>query len=220
MRSTTRPVMQTPPGTADAAKPLADHRRLSLAFVANVAMFVVGLVGWRVAHSTALLGDALDMLADASGYAIAWLAAAGSARQRRFAARWNGAMLIALGLGVGGEVVHRWSAGEAPSGPWIAAFAALSLAVNALVLSLLWAYRRSPEPHLRATWMDTRADVLVNVGVLASGLLVALTGLRAIDLVVGAVLAVFVLHEGWEIWEGGADHDDAGADATHARKSP
>ncbi|MFL6679980.1 MAG: cation transporter [Burkholderiaceae bacterium] len=186
---------------------LADRRRLSLAFAANVAMFFVGLVGWRLAQSTALLGDALDMLADASGYAVAWLAVGGSTGRQRAAARWNGAMLMALGAALFGEVAHRAIVGGQPDGPWIAVFAALSLAVNAGVLRLLSVYRQSRQPHLRATWIDTRADVLVNIGVLLSGLLVALTGWRAIDLVAGAVLGAFVIHEGWEIWQG--DDDDA-----------
>jgi len=186
----------------------ADRRRLALAFAANVAMFAVGLGGWRLARSTALLGDALDMLADASGYAIAWLAVGASAARQRAAARWNGAMLMALGVALFGEVAHRWFVGESPDGPWIAVFAALSLAVNALVLRLLSVYRESRQPHLRATWIDTRADVLVNIGVLVSGLLVTLTGWRAIDLVAGAILGAFVIHEGWEIWEGDDDDDD------------
>ena len=185
-----------------------DRRRLALAFAANVAMFAVGLVGWRFAHSAALLGDALDMLADASGYAIAWLAVGAGAGRQRAAARWNGAMLMALGVALFGEVAHRWFAGEQPDGPWIAVFAALSLAVNGLVLRLLSVWRDSRQPHLRATWIDTRADVLVNAGVLASGLLVTLTGWRAIDLVAGAVLGAFVIHEGWEIWEGDDDDED------------
>jgi len=186
----------------------ADRRRLSLALAANLAMFAVGLVGWRLARSTALLGDALDMLADASGYAIAWLAVGAGAGRQRAAARWNGAMLMALGVALFGEVAHRWFAGEQPDGPWIAVFAALSLAVNGLVLRLLSVWRDSRQPHLRATWIDTRADVLVNAGVLASGLLVTLTGWRAIDLVAGAVLGAFVIHEGWEIWEGDDDDED------------
>ncbi|MBW8760686.1 MAG: cation transporter [Burkholderiales bacterium] len=184
----------------------ADRRRLALAFAANAAMVAVGLVGWRLARSTALLGDALDMLADASGYAIAWLAVGCGTGRQRAAARWNGAMLMALGVALFGEVAHRWFVGESPDGPWIAVFAGLSLTVNALVLRLLSVYRESRQPHLRATWIDTRADVLVNIGVLLSGLLVALTGWRAVDLVAGAVLGAFVIHEGWEIWED--DHDD------------
>ena len=210
----------TPHSLRDDADPRSDRRRLSLAFAANLTMFVVGLVGWRLAQSTALLGDALDMLADASGYALAWLAVGGSAGRQRFAARWSGAMLIALGIGLFGEVVHRWFVGEEPSGAWIVAFATLSLLVNGLVLRLLSAYRHSREPHLRATWIDTRADVLVNAGVLVSGVLVSLTGVRAIDLVAGAVLAAFVVHEGWEIWEGDDDDDDApDADASRSHGS-
>lgn len=148
--------------TSDASA--RDRRRLTLAFVANVLMFFVGLVGWRLAQSTALLGDALDMLADASAYAIAFLAVDGSAIRQRRAAQWNGTMLIVLGISVLAEVAYRWTEGGEPSGPWIAAFACLSLTVNALVLLLLAPYRDSHAPHLRATWVDTRADVLVNVG--------------------------------------------------------
>lgn len=182
-----------------------DRRTLATALAVNLVMFGVGLVGWRLAESTALLADGLDMLADASGYAVAWLAVGGSLRRQRVAARWNGAMLIALGLGFLGEVAHRWFEPAEPSGPWIAAFASLSLLANGFVLHRLRRYRHASEPHLRATWIDTRADVLVNVGVLLSGAMVALTGVRVIDLVAGAVLAAFVIHEGWELWEEGDD---------------
>lgn len=183
-------------------KTQADRRTLATALVANVFMFVVGLFGWRLAHSAALLADALDMLADASGYAVAFLAVGRSERLQRAAARWNGTMLMALGVGVFVEVAHRWSGGAEPHGGWIMLFACLSLLVNGFVLSTLRRYRESTELHLRATWVDTRADVLVNVGVLISGALVAATGYRMIDLLAGTILAVFVIHEGWELWEG------------------
>jgi Co/Zn/Cd efflux system component len=180
--------------------------RLGVAMAANVMMFVVGLAGWRLAHSTALLADAFDMLADASGYAVAFWAVGGQLARQRLAARWSSVLLIALGLGVLGEVVHRWFVPERPEGWWIAGFATLSLLVNGTVLATLHAYRDSQELHLRAAWVDTRADVLVNAGVLLSGVLVALLGWRVIDLAVGAVVALFVIHEGWELWEA-ADAD-------------
>lgn len=191
-------------------KTQADRRTLATALVANLVMFLVGLVGWRVAHSAALLADALDMLADASGYAVAFLAVGRSERLQRAAARWNGTMLIALGVGVFVEVAHRWSGGAEPHGGWIMLFACLSLLVNGFVLYTLRRYRESAELHLRATWVDTRADVLVNVGVLVSGALVAATGLRLIDLVAGTILAVFVIHEGWELWEGEEEEEAEG----------
>ena len=179
----------------------ADRRTLAMALVANVVMFVVGLVGWRVAHSAALLADALDMLADASGHAVASLAVGRSQRLQRAAARWNGSMLIALGVGVFVEIANRWSGGAEPHGGWIMLFACLSLLANGVVLYSLRRYRQSPELHLRATWVDTRADVLVNVGVLVSGALVALSGYRIVDMLAGTIVAAFVIHEGWELCE-------------------
>jgi len=181
--------------------PRAESLRLSAAMAANILMFVVGLVGWRLARSTALLADAFDMLADATGYAVAFWAVGGQHARQRVAAAWSSVLLITLGIGVLAEVVHRWFVPEQPEGWWIAGFAALSLLVNATVLMTLNRYRHSKQLHLRAAWVDTRADVLVNAGVLLSGVLVALLGTRLIDLAVGALVALFVIHEGWELWE-------------------
>ena len=167
----------------------------------NVLMFFARLVGWRLARSTALLADAFDMLADATGYAVAFWVVGGDVGRQRFAAQWSGALLIALGLGVLGEVAHRWLVPARPEGWWIAAFASLSLLANGAVLWTLRAYKASAQLHLRAAWVDTRADVLVNAGVLLSGVLVALLGHGLIDLAVGALVAAFVVHEGWELWE-------------------
>lgn len=179
----------------------ADRRTLVMALVANVSMFLVGLIGWRLAHSAALLADAFDMLADAAGYGVAYLAIGGSIGRQRVAARWNAVMLILLGISVFLEVAHRWAAIDEPRGAWISAFACLSLLVNGIVLLMLSKYRNASEVHLRATWIDTRADVLVNLGVLVSGALVALTGIRFIDLAAGAIVATFVIHEGKELLE-------------------
>ncbi len=174
---------------------------MAIAFGANVLMCLVGLVGWRLAQSTGLLADAFDMFADASGYAVAWLAIGRQPPAQRRAARWNAAMLMLLGVMVIGEVVERWIRGSEPQGLLIMAFAALSMAVNGSVLVMLAVYRQAEQVHLRATWIDTRADVLVNVTVLLSGIGIVLTGLRQIDLLVGVAISLYVIKEGLEIWE-------------------
>jgi Co/Zn/Cd efflux system component len=51
-----------------------ERKTLRIALFLNGAMFIVGMsAGWW-AQSTGLMADALDMLADASAYAIALLA--------------------------------------------------------------------------------------------------------------------------------------------------
>lgn len=184
-----------------AVKHDSDRRTLAVALGVNIVMFCVGLIGWRLAMSSALLADALDMLADASGYAVAYLAIGGSSKRQRAAARWNGAMLMALGLVVFGEVAGRWLHGYEPSGVLIMTFACASLFANGVVLRMLSKYRHSSEVHLRATWIDTRADVFVNAGVLVAGGLVAASSYRIVDLIAGVIIGSFVIHEGWELWE-------------------
>jgi Co/Zn/Cd efflux system component len=58
---------------------------------------------------------------------------------------------------------------------------------------------REGEVHLRATWIFTRVDVIANIGVIASGLLVSLTGSRYPDLVAGTAIGVYVIKEAFEI---------------------
>jgi Co/Zn/Cd efflux system component len=58
---------------------------------------------------------------------------------------------------------------------------------------------REGEVHLRASWIFTRADVVANVSVIASGIAVLLTGFRALDLVVGAGIGLYVIREAFEI---------------------
>ena len=82
----------------------------------------------------------------------------------------------------------------------IIGFAVLSLIVNGAVLRMLRPYRHSPEIHLRATWVDTRADVVVNLGVVVSGVAIALSGFQNIDLATGLAIGIYVIRGGLEIW--------------------
>ena len=176
-----------------------DRRRMQIALAANLSMFVMGLVGWYLADSASLLADAFDMLADAAGYIVAMLAIGRTVLFQKNAARWNGAMLVVFGAGIIGEVVHRYFVGSSPQGLLIVGFAMLSLVVNGSVLRMLLRYRDSPEIHLRATWIDTRADVVVNLGVLISGIAIALSGFQKIDLLTGLAIGIFVIKEGEEL---------------------
>jgi cation diffusion facilitator family transporter len=176
----------------------AERRVLRIALVLNAAMFIIGVIAGIVAQSTSLIADALDMLADASAYTIALTAVGRSARFKAGAASVNGSVLLVLGLGVLIEVVRRVLFGSAPESLIMIGVACVSLAVNAIVLHMLGRFREG-EVHLRATWIFTRVDVIANIGVIASGLLVSLTGSRYPDLVVGTAIGVYVIKEAFEI---------------------
>ena len=176
-----------------------DRQRMKIAFIANLTMFFIGIVGWYFAHSTGLLADSFDMLADASGYIVAFLAIGKSQQFQKNAARWSAIMLILLGIVVIGEVIRHLMIGAEPQGILMIGFALISLVVNGSVLIMLRSYRDTEKIHLKATWKDTRADVLVNLSVLISGAAIVLTGYSVIDLIIGLAIGLYVIKEGFEI---------------------
>ena len=176
----------------------AQQRVLWIALVLNAMMFMVEVTAGIAANSTGLVADGLDMLADASAYAIALAAVGHGSRFKSNAATLSGVLLLLLGLGVLVEVVQRFVSGEPPEGVWMIVVAAVALAVNATVLRLL-SRQRQDEVHIRATWIFTRADVVANIAVIVSGIAVLVTGLRHFDLAVGAAIGVYVAKEALEI---------------------
>jgi len=172
----------------------AERRILRLALVLNATMFVVGIVAGLIAQSMGLIADSLDMLADASAYGIALVAWQRSANFKASAATLSGTLLLILGAGVVAGVVWRLVVGSHPEGAWMMGIAFIALIVNATVLRLLERFRHG-EVHLRATWLFTRVDVIANLAVIVSGLVVLLLHSAVPDLVIGTAIACYVLKE-------------------------
>jgi Co/Zn/Cd efflux system component len=62
---------------------------------------------------------------------------------------------------------------------------------------------------MRASWICTRADVVANLSVLASGLVVLATGRHYADLVVGLAISIYVSKEAIEILQQARSTSDA-----------
>lgn len=168
------------------------------ALALNATMFVVGLTAGLIGQSSGLIADSMDMLADASAYAITLLAVHRGDLFKAHAARLSGILLFVLGVGVLGDVVRRAVQGSVPEGGVMIAVASVSLAANVTVLRLLGRVRNGGV-HLNATWIFTRVDVIANLGVIASGVVVLLTSFRAADMIVGAAIGLYVVKEAIEI---------------------
>ncbi len=175
-----------------------ERRVLRIALVLNAAMAVIGGVAGWIAQSAGLLADALDMLSDATAYAIGLIAIGRAARFKANAAWLSGSVLLVLGLGVLVEVGRRVIHGAEPLSGWMIGTALLSLAVNVTVLRML-SPLKSGEVHLRATWLFTRADVVANLGVILAGLLVLWSGSPYPDFVIGTLIGLYVIKEAAEI---------------------
>src|SRR5260370_36142828 len=67
-----------------------ERKTLRVALVLNATMFVVGMAAGLWAQSSGLMADALDMLTDATAYALGLMAGAGRMRIKPDSARRTG----------------------------------------------------------------------------------------------------------------------------------
>jgi Co/Zn/Cd efflux system component len=172
--------------------PRREHRALLLALAINAAFFGGEIVAGLLARSLGLIADSLDMGADASVYALGLFAVGRSATRKGHLAATSG--YLQLGLAIVGlvAVVRRFLADvEPPDAAAMIAMSALALGGNVVTIMILHRVR-SDEAHLRATWIFTANDIMVNLLVIVAAVAVAVTDSAAPDLVAGAVIFVVV----------------------------
>lgn len=154
----------------------------------NAVMFVAEGTAGLLAHSTALLADALDMLGDAFVYGLSLYALHRGAGWRAGAALTKGMIMAAFGVGVVIEAVLKLVAGVVPEGSLMGMFGLLALVANVSCLVLLLRHRRD-DLNMRSTWVCSCNDVIANGGVLLAAAGVALTGTAWPDILIGLLIA-------------------------------
>jgi Co/Zn/Cd efflux system component len=179
-------------------KDRSERRVLIQLLVINAFMFLLELsVGWW-AQSTALIADALDMLADAMVYGVGLYAVGRALSVKAHAARMSGWLQIILGLLVLLDILRRLIMGSEPVSTLMMAMGLLALVANIICLVLISAHRNGAI-HMRASWIFSKNDVIANTGVILAGALVGWTGSRYPDLIIGLIVASVVTHGGVRI---------------------
>lgn len=175
-----------------------ERKTLRLVLGINALMFVFEMVLGILAESTGLIADSLDMFADASVYAISLYAVGKSGDLKIKSAKLSGFTQIFLALLVLADVLRRFILGSDPVSALMMAVGVIALLANATCLWLI-AKHGDGGVHMRASLIFSKNDVIANVGVILSGVLVWTLGSRYPDLVIGFVIAVIVLRGGLQI---------------------
>lgn len=158
----------------------------------NGLMFIIEIVAGWMAQSAGLIADSLDMFADAAVYGLALYAVGQSVKKKLTAAHVSGWLQIILAVGALSEVLRRFIFGSEPVSALMMGFGLAALIANVACLMLIYRNKESGA-HMKASWIFSANDVIANLGVILAGLLVAWTGSRYPDLVIGLVIAVIVL---------------------------
>ncbi|MAM60006.1 MAG: sodium:proton antiporter [Maritimibacter sp.] len=159
----------------------------------NALMFVVEMTAGLIAQSAGLIADSLDMFADAAVYGLALYAVGHSAKMQVRAAHLAGVLQLILALGVLVEVGRRFIFGSEPESLMMMAIAFVALIANTGCLLLISKHREGGA-HMKASWIFSANDVVINLGVIAAGALVAWTGSSYPDLIIGTIVGLIVLN--------------------------
>ncbi len=173
-------------------------RVLILLLAINGVMFIAEIAAGIIGDSTALIADSLDMLADATVYAIGLYAVGRSLLVKAKAAHISGIFQIVLGLGVLVDIVRRTITGSEPESVMMIVVGMVALIANTICLALIYKHRQG-EVHMRASWIFSKNDVIANLGVIGGGMLVATTGSSWPDLIIGLIIAAIVIRGGVHI---------------------
>ena len=159
----------------------------------NAAFFVFEMAVGLVSRSMGLVADSLDMLADASVYGMSLMVVGAAVASKKRVALWSGILQTLLAVVGLAEVVRRFLSPELP--PEFSAMiwmSALALLANAYCL---WQLERSKsnDAHMRASVIFSANDVIINLGVILSGVAVWYFESRLPDLIIGTIVFAIVI---------------------------
>jgi cobalt-zinc-cadmium efflux system protein len=185
-------------------------RRLLAVFGLTSAFLLVEAAVGFWAGSLSLLADATHMLVDAGGVLLSLLAVwfaerpatpaktYGYYRVEILAALVNGVVLCVMAIAILVTTYERiWQPPHVPGGP-VLAVAVIGLAVNLAGLRILHA-GAGESLTVRSAYLEVLGDAISSGLVIVAGLVILLTGWVAVDLVAGALIALFILPRTWAL---------------------
>ena len=165
---------------------------MNLVLGINAVMFLVIMAAALYGRSTALLADSLDNLGDALTYGLSLYAVSRGTGAKARVALFKGSLILLAALGVLGQVLYRLFVPTVPMFEVMGMFSIVALGANSLCLYLLWKHRRE-DINMSSVWECSRNDIATNASVFVAAGAVWLTGSGWPDILVGSVLALFLL---------------------------
>ncbi len=175
-------------------KEQSNQRKLLWSVLAiNFAFFIIELTTGLISKSMGLVADSLDMLADSFVYGMSLFAVGGTLARKKRISKLAGYFQIALAIMGFVEVIRRFiGIEEMPNFSTMIIISFLALIANAFCLYLLQK-SKSKEAHMQASMIFTSNDVIINLGVIIAGILVVWLNSNKPDLIVGAIVFLFVI---------------------------
>ena len=162
---------------------------------AGVEMVVALAIG-----SVSLLADSVDFLEDAAINLLIALALGWSLARRAVAGHVMALIILVPAMVAGWQAVGKAFDPVAPDVTALVVTAGGAAAVNAVCAFLLVRVRHHGGSLSGAAYLAARADVAVNLAIIAMALVTSWTGSGWPDIVLGSVIVVVNARAAWEVW--------------------
>ena len=187
--------------SADRALQLRGLRRAALIVAAlNLSYFFVEFAVASAIGSASLMADSVDFLEDTAINVLIALAVALPLARRAIAGRAMALIILVPAVAAGWLVVQKALDPVAPDVLALVVTAGGAAVVNLVSALVLVRHRRTGGSMGRAAFLSARNDVLVNLAIIAMGLVTWLTRSGWPDIVLGAFIVGIALHAAWEVW--------------------
>ncbi|MCT4623248.1 MAG: cation transporter [Schleiferiaceae bacterium] len=176
-------------------KETANQKRILWTVLAiNFAFFLIEMTTGLISKSMGLVADSLDMLADSFDYGISLFAVGGTVIRKKRIAKIAGYFQITLAIVGFVEVLRRFIGAEKlPDFSTMIIVSIFALIANGICLYLLQKSKSKEEAHMKASMIFTSNDVIINLGVIAAGVLVNWLNSDKPDLIIGTIVFGLVI---------------------------
>ncbi|WP_423461956.1 cation transporter [Promicromonospora sp. MS192] len=187
-------------GTPD---PRAAGLRRTVLVVAllNLAYFFVEFSVALSIGSVSLLADSVDFLEDTAINLLVLVALSWPLARRALMGKVMALVILGPAAVAAWEAVQRFAAPTPPDVVPLVVASLGAIVVNGTSAWLLARAHHHGGALGRAAFLSARNDVLVNVAIIAMGLVTAWTASGWPDLVLGCVIILLALHAAHEVWE-------------------
>jgi cobalt-zinc-cadmium efflux system protein len=180
------------------------NRPLIITMGIIIVIMIIEIIGGLLSNSLALLGDAGHMLVDALAIGLSLfafnLARRPSTLTRTFgyhrveimAALANGSVLVLVSAFIFYEAAQRFSQPPEVKTPLMLVVAVIGLIANIAGIMLLRQGSHS-SLNIRGAFWHILGDTISSVGVIAAGVVIAITGWRIADPIVAIVIGIVIL---------------------------
>ncbi|MET4591746.1 cation diffusion facilitator family transporter [Arthrobacter sp. 754] len=167
----------------------------------NLAYFFVEFTVALAIGSVSLFADSVDFLEDTAINLLIFLALGWSLHRQALAGKAMALFILVPALAAGWQAVIKFTDPEPPDPLSLMVTAGGAVIVNLACSLVLARFRHHGSSMSKAAFLSARNDVLINVAIIAMGVLTIWTASGWPDLVLGTVIVLLNIRAAKEVWE-------------------